>query len=97
MGAGVAFLGKNSATPWGWVGGEWGLKRSFTLVISKSSCYTGCVMRPRLAALTSAQIRHALGVSLPYALKIRLGRLRPHPRLWHKLARLAGLADVPDF
>jgi hypothetical protein len=44
---------------------------------------------PGLKALKIREIAHALGVSKPYAMHIRAGRCRPHPRHWPTLAELA--------
>jgi hypothetical protein len=37
-------------------------------------------------------IMSALGVSVAYAVAIRAGRHRPHPRHWESLAELAGVS-----
>jgi hypothetical protein len=37
-------------------------------------------------------IMSALGVSVAYAVTIRAGRHRPHPRHWESLAELAGVS-----
>ena len=49
-------------------------------------------IQPRLASVTIVRIALALGVSEPYAADIRAGRRRPHPRHWHVLAELEGVA-----
>jgi CRISPR-associated protein Cas1 len=49
-------------------------------------------IQPRLAALTNSAITSALGVSLPYAADILVGRRQPHPRHWLALARLVGVS-----
>lgn len=36
----------------------------------------------------------ALGISVTYAVAIRAGRRRPHPRHWGTLAELAGVSAV---
>jgi hypothetical protein len=38
-------------------------------------------------------IMSALGVSVTYAVAIRAGRCKPHPRHWEKLVGLVGFAD----
>jgi hypothetical protein len=48
-------------------------------------------IQPRLAGITISTISSALGVSEPYAAKIRAGCYLPHPRHWLTLARLAGM------
>ena len=48
-------------------------------------------IQSRLAGITVPAIASALGVSLPYAAKIRAGRYLPHPRHWLRLARLVGV------
>jgi CRISPR-associated endonuclease Cas1 len=47
-------------------------------------------IRPALAQVKAAAIRKALGVCTAYAIRIRSGRLTPHPRHWVALARLVG-------
>lgn len=49
-------------------------------------------IQPRLAGLSASRLALALGVSLPYAIDIRAGRSRPHPRHWRRLAELAGVS-----
>lgn len=51
-------------------------------------------IRPGLAALKVRVISSTLGVSDTYASNIRSGKVRPHPRHWLTLARLAGV--TPD-
>jgi hypothetical protein len=34
----------------------------------------------------------ALGISVTYAVAIRAGRRRPHPRYWEALANLVGIS-----
>jgi len=46
---------------------------------------------PRLVGVSTSSIALELGVSLPYASDIRVGRRRPHPRHWLTLAILAGV------
>jgi hypothetical protein len=46
---------------------------------------------PGLSKFTVKAIRLALDVSHPYATSIRRGTAIPHPRLWVKLANLAGI------
>jgi hypothetical protein len=48
---------------------------------------------PRLARVTVRQIANALGVSEPYATKVRKGQFVPHPMHWHTLAQLAGTSE----
>lgn len=50
-------------------------------------------IQPRLAGLSAARLATALGVSVPYAVDIRAGRRRPHPRHWLALASLASVRD----
>lgn len=47
-------------------------------------------IKPALLRSSISQIAGALGVSIPYAANIRLGRRQPHPRHWLVLAHLAG-------
>jgi CRISPR-associated endonuclease Cas1 len=49
-------------------------------------------IHPRLTDVTISTIALTLGVSLPYASDIRVGRRRPHPRHWLSLARLVGIS-----
>jgi CRISPR-associated protein Cas1 len=51
-------------------------------------------IQPRLRAVSVSRVMSALGVSRPYAVAIRLGRRRPHPRHWANLAALAGVTSV---
>jgi hypothetical protein len=48
-------------------------------------------IQPRLGHLSKARIARVLEISIPYALRIRSGRCRPHPRHWKALAGLAGV------
>jgi CRISPR-associated endonuclease Cas1 len=50
-------------------------------------------VHPKLANYSISRIAMTLGVSLPYASDIRVGRRRPHPRHWLALARLAGISS----
>ena len=45
-------------------------------------------IQPRLTKLPASKVAAALRVSTPYAVDIRAGRRRPHPRHWSALARL---------
>jgi CRISPR-associated endonuclease Cas1 len=45
-------------------------------------------IQPKLAGIPYSAIASALGVSLPYAAKIRAGTRLPHPRHWEALAKL---------
>jgi CRISPR-associated endonuclease Cas1 len=47
-------------------------------------------IQPQLAGIANPTIMSALGVSVTYAVAIRAGRRRPHPRHWEILAKLAG-------
>jgi hypothetical protein len=47
-------------------------------------------IQPLLAEIANPVLMSALGVSVAYAVAIRAGRRRPHPRHWQTLARLAG-------
>ena len=49
-------------------------------------------IQPRLGVLEVTLIAARLGVSIPYASSIRVGRRRPHPRHWLTLARLVGVS-----
>jgi CRISPR-associated endonuclease Cas1 len=49
-------------------------------------------IRPKLSTIIVPRIMTALGVSEPYALRIRAGRCIPHPRHWLALAHLVGVA-----
>lgn len=48
-------------------------------------------IQTRLAGVTVRALASTLGVSIAYASNIRSGKVRPHPRHWENLARLAGL------
>ena len=48
-------------------------------------------IQPRLPSVTIAKIALTLGISEPYAAKVRAGRYRPHPRHWQALAKLVGV------
>jgi CRISPR-associated endonuclease Cas1 len=50
-------------------------------------------IRPLLAGIANPVIMSALGVSVAYAVAIRAGRRRPHPRHWKVLAELVGITD----
>jgi CRISPR-associated endonuclease Cas1 len=50
-------------------------------------------IQPLLAGIANPVIMAALGVSVSYALAIRAGRRRPHPRHWKELAKLVGVTD----
>lgn len=47
-------------------------------------------IQPRLAEIANPTIMSALGVSVTYAVAIRAGRRKPHPRHWGALAGLVG-------
>jgi hypothetical protein len=49
-------------------------------------------IQPRLAAITIPALMAALDVSKPYAVDIRAGRRRPHPRHWLALAMIIGIS-----
>ena len=49
-------------------------------------------IQPRLLGLTNSAIIEALGVTKYYAIQIRHGRRRPHPRHWQALAKLAAVS-----
>jgi CRISPR-associated endonuclease Cas1 len=49
-------------------------------------------IQPLLAGIANPIIMSALGISVSYAVAIRTGRRRPHPRHWHTLAKLTGFA-----
>jgi len=50
-------------------------------------------IQPRLSGVTIPAISSALGISEPYAAKIRAGCYLPHPRHWQNLARLADTSE----
>ena len=50
-------------------------------------------IQPLLAGIANPVIMSALGVSVTYAVAIRAGRRRPHPRHWEALAGLVGIKD----
>ncbi len=50
-------------------------------------------IQPRLYRLPASTVAAALGVSRPYAVDVRAGRRRPHPRHWLILARLAEVTE----
>ena len=49
-------------------------------------------IQPLLAGIANPVIMSALGVSVTYAVAIRAGRRRPHPRHWEALAELVGVS-----
>jgi len=49
-------------------------------------------IQPALGAVKITTLMSALGVSKPYAIDVRAGRRRPHPRHWWALAQLLGLS-----
>lgn len=53
-------------------------------------------IQPLLSSVSISAIRSSLGISRWYASKIRQG-YRPHPRQWHRLAELVGLASLQPF
>jgi CRISPR-associated endonuclease Cas1 len=48
---------------------------------------------PQLAKCKNTEIARALGVSVQYAVWIRSGKRRPHPRHWNSLAQLVGVSE----
>jgi hypothetical protein len=50
-------------------------------------------IQPLLAGIANPVIMSALGVSVTYAVAIRAGRRRPHPRHWGALAELVGIFE----
>ena len=48
-------------------------------------------IQPRLRHITSSRLAVAVGLSQPYAVRIRSGKQRPHPRHWRTLAQLVGV------
>jgi hypothetical protein len=48
---------------------------------------------PALQQVTKAQIRSAIGVSVPYSIWIQRGERVPHARHWKALAELVGLSS----
>ena len=51
-------------------------------------------IQPLLSGIANPVITSALGVSVTYAVAIRAGRRRPHPRHWGTLAELTGVSAV---
>jgi hypothetical protein len=51
-------------------------------------------VHPKLANISVSTIAMTLGVSIPYASGIRMGRNTPHPRHWLEPAKLAGIPIV---
>jgi len=49
-------------------------------------------IQPLLKDIANPVIMSSLGVSVTYAVAIRAGRRKPHPRHWEALARLVGVA-----
>jgi CRISPR-associated endonuclease Cas1 len=49
-------------------------------------------IQPLLAGIANPAIMSALGVSVTYAVAIRAGRRRPHPRHWQALSMLVGIS-----
>jgi len=49
-------------------------------------------IQPHLARVSEGRMAAALGVSRPYAVDVRSGRCRPHPRHWQTLATLTGVS-----
>jgi hypothetical protein len=49
-------------------------------------------IQPLPAGIANPVIMSALGVSVTYAVAIRAGRRRPHPRHWEALAKLVGMS-----
>jgi hypothetical protein len=49
-------------------------------------------VQPLLKDIANPVIMSALGVSVTYAVAIRAGRRRPHPRHWQALAGLVGVS-----
>jgi hypothetical protein len=50
-------------------------------------------IQPLLAGVANPVIMSALGVSITYAVAIRAGRRRPHPRHWQPLAKMVGISE----
>jgi hypothetical protein len=53
-------------------------------------------IQPRLAGIANPVIMSALGVSVTYAVAIRAGRRRPHPRHWQALAELVRVSESAE-
>ena len=51
-------------------------------------------IQPRLVRVSASKLASTLGVSAPYAVDIRAGRCRPHPRHWLALAHLVGVSPT---
>jgi CRISPR-associated endonuclease Cas1 len=58
--------------------------------LSEEEVYANRI-QPLLAGIANPVIMSALGVSVTYAVAIRVGRRRPHPRHWKRLAELVGV------
>jgi CRISPR-associated endonuclease Cas1 len=50
-------------------------------------------IQPLLAGVANPVIMSSLGISVTYAVAIRAGRRRPHPRNWERLAKLVGVSE----
>jgi CRISPR-associated protein Cas1 len=53
-------------------------------------------IQPRLANVSASRLAAALSVSTPYAVHIRAGRRRPHPRHWAILALLVRVSNPSE-
>jgi CRISPR-associated endonuclease Cas1 len=53
-------------------------------------------IQPLLTGIANPVIMSTLGVSVTYAVAIRTGRRRPHPRHWQTLARLVCVGSAPN-
>jgi CRISPR-associated endonuclease Cas1 len=51
-------------------------------------------IQPQLARFSASRLAAALAVSIPYAINIRAGQRRPHPRHWQALAELVGMSAL---
>ena len=51
-------------------------------------------IQPRLTNVSASSLASALGLSAPYAVRVRAGRCCPHPRHWLPLADLAGISHA---
>ena len=53
-------------------------------------------IQPLLSNVSASKLASAIGVSAPYAVDIRAGRCRPHPRHLLTLARLVGIDETDE-
>jgi len=75
---------KNARAQHGWIAAEHPKWLDQDLYVTK--------ILPRLSGLTASAIASAIRVSVGYADSIRKGKVHPHARHWHKLARLVSVS-----